>query len=318
MSARPTEPLELIEELIARTACSFEGAAQTSAFKACELIRRNRFAVVDPRMLPPPKAEISRVVLVSKYLARCKECGWVPTTFRDAGALRVDPGPFPRRRRLQALAGGEGNPDLPHREREARPNDLPDELRGIAMKPRSATPNDRPTAGPAVPAGTQPRPGRARSSFTAGTRSSGISINAIPGWRGKRTVAGARSSGLAAGISEVSVSSSDIARRRSQSVRDGFEECVLFMLHRLSCRNQPCDVIPGFRVNHGDDDVIERPDADPALVPVVPPVVRKRRHRPIEHPRGILEIQPALPDVAVVLLRIPDKPHGLTVQPEPS
>lgn len=71
-----TPPLELVEKLIARSASSFEEEARTSAFKACELIRRYHFAVVDPAMLPAPRPEIDRIVLVSKYSGRCKECGW--------------------------------------------------------------------------------------------------------------------------------------------------------------------------------------------------------------------------------------------------
>lgn len=50
-------PLELAGKLLARTASSFLEEARTSALMLCQLIRREGLKIVDPKQVPPPKAE---------------------------------------------------------------------------------------------------------------------------------------------------------------------------------------------------------------------------------------------------------------------
>jgi len=66
--------LERVRRLVALTSSSFEEEARTSAFMACELIRRHGLRLVaadDAKRLPGPE----RIPIKSRFASYCAACG---------------------------------------------------------------------------------------------------------------------------------------------------------------------------------------------------------------------------------------------------
>src|SRR5262245_24057748 len=64
-------------------------------------------------------------------------------------------------------------------------------------------------------------------------------------------------------------------------------------------------------IHEGDFDPIGQSDSDGSLLPVIQPAILPLEDRPTEDQAGKLKIEAAVPEIALALLRVPDKLHSL-------
>src|SRR3954447_25868903 len=108
---------------------------------------------------------------------------------------------------------------------------------------------------------------------------------------GIRSTAFAKNVSSSGGISEVSISSSDIASTRFQSVRDGFFIGFPFMLHSLPQGDDPGYFSGGsFCKDHHNDPPVKGTDTDPSVLAVVFSIVFPDEHGRFEDVRRIREV----------------------------
>src|SRR5215210_8210843 len=126
---------------------------------------------------------------------------------------------------------------------------------------------------------------------------------------GIRHSALAKNSSPKGGISEVSISSSDMLSIRAQSVSEGLCKLLSLMFQRLSQRDNPYHVFAAFGENHNHYSVPEKTNS-------VQTVFAISLSRIKSHPRGrfkdfpsIGEVKAVLADILFVLFLIPFKVH---------
>src|SRR3984893_13760961 len=83
---------------------------------------------------------------------------------------------------------------------------------------------------------------------------------------------------------------------------------VFFIAICLSHRNDS-DRFLALNMDNQDDEVVEQPDSDHSLFPVIEAIVFEQHHGPSEHLRGVGEVEPMLRQIRLSFRLIPCEVH---------
>jgi len=85
------------------------------------------------------------------------------------------------------------------------------------------------------------------------------------------------------------------------------------MTYRLSQRDDADHVSRPFSIHNDRRPTAEQSEPDPAVLPVVSPVIQTNQHREIEHLVSVGEVNAVLADVVTILIFVPLEPQVVTL-----